>query len=543
MVDQLEGIVARIRYVHADSHWTVATVRSEGAAWTSTVVGELPGLAEGMEVRLEGDWVDDPRWGRQLRASRFVEVVPSSPQGIERYLASVIEGIGPKTAERIVASFGVETLTVISETPERLREVQGLGAKRCESIVASIQGRQRTQEAMLFLFGLGLTSGLANRIYKRYGQDVVALLRQNPYRLAEEVHGVGFHRADEVARGMGIAGDHPGRLRAGVMHILAAARGDGHCFMVRSALVEAAAQLMETDPIQVEAALTQLVMAGRLVLDEWPHDPTDAAVYPAALHEAEERLAHHLVLLATGKNDPSPAARGRQAAAVERAAATMGIELAQTQEEAIMVALAGGVVVVTGGPGTGKTTIIKTLLQASGWSREQVALAAPTGRAAKRMSEATGYEARTIHRLLEYSAQQMGFQRDEHDPLDVALVVIDEASMMDVQLFDALARAMVPGTSLVLVGDVDQLPPVGPGSPLTDLIRSEHVPVARLRTIFRQGEGSEIVASAHTVNRGEVPEVTPSGTPLQDFYFIHREAPEDILGTIEALMTERIPKR
>ncbi|MCB9728921.1 MAG: ATP-dependent RecD-like DNA helicase [Deltaproteobacteria bacterium] len=541
MSDLLEGTVERIRFVNEESHWTVFSVRpdGDGHGGSVTVVGVLPGVVEGMPVRVEGEWNDDPRFGRQLRATRCVERIPATREGLAAYLASgFIAGIGPRMAERLVDRFGLEVLDVIRREPERLREVQGLGSKRAETVAAAVRERHGPQEAMVFLYGLGITPGLAGKIYQRYREDTVPTVRRNPYAVSEEVHGIGFHKADQVARGLSIERDHPARLRAGALHVLREARGEGHCFLPRRELVSRTGQLTEVDDLVVDPAVDALVADRKVVLETLPHDPNDQAVYPVALHTAEQRVAAHIGDLLEARVLPTPDLAER----VGAAAVALGIDLADEQAAAVMLALTTGVVVITGGPGTGKTTIIRTLLVASGLAPHDIELAAPTGRAAKRMAEATGHEARTIHRLLEFSPKDGQFVRDEDTPLEAKLVIIDEASMADLPLFDALVRAVPPGARLVLVGDVDQLPPVGPGSPLTDLIRSRRVQVARLTRIFRQGAGSAIVESAHRINRGEVPEVTPPGTPRQDFYFIQRSEPDDIVATIEEVISARIPQ-
>ena len=505
-----------------------------------TLVGTLPGLAEGMQVRAEGGWIDSPKWGRQFRAERYVELVPATRSGIEAYLASgFIDGVGPKVAKRIVARFGEEALDVIDTRPERLREVPGVGPKKVRAIVQAFEERKGARESLVFLYDLGLTPGLANRIYKRYGDQVIQVVKRNPYMLAEQVHGIGFHKADQVARGLDISEEHPARIRAGAHHVLVQARGEGHSFVTRSDLVRDTAALTGMDLSLVDPAVDALAADGRVICEALPAAGIQGeAVYLTSLHEAEVRVARRMPALLGGAEE-MPDIRGR----IRATTARLGMDLARGQQQALVTAIERCAVIVTGGPGTGKTTWIRALLETLGLPPHRVALAAPTGRAAKRMAEATGHEARTIHRLLEFSPKDGCFQRGPEHPLDADLVVIDEASMIDLPLFDALVGALEPGTRLALVGDVDQLPPVGPGSPFRDMIRSGCLPVARLAHIFRQGRGSAIVASAHQVNRGEVPEVTPPGTPLQDFYFIEREDQDAILEVIEELVTRRIPSR
>ncbi len=538
--EELVGTVDRLRFSNPETFWTVAGVRADDYAQPVTVVGTLPGLVEGMRVRLHGAWQDDRKWGRQFRAERYVELVPATAEGLEGYLASgFIDGIGPALASRIVEHLGPQALDIIAESPHRLRDIPGLGPKRVETITRAMRARRGAQEALIFLMGLHITPGLANRIYKTYRDSTVAVVRSNPYRLAEEVRGVGFLKADQVARGLQIGRDHPARIRAGAYHTLLEARGEGHCFLPRTALVEAAAALLGNDVGEVDPAVSDLVTAGRAVLEDLPHDPLERAVYLPTLYEAERDLAHRLRKLL---DTPRPAVDARRRLdRVTGSGGPLGLTLAPAQEEALRLALERGTAIITGGPGTGKTTIIKALLLASQAAPHRVALAAPTGRAAKRMAEATGREARTIHRLLGFSPQEGRFTHDEDDPLEVDLVIIDEASMLDVRLFDALARAVPPEASLVLVGDADQLPPVGPGAPFTDLIASGVVPVGRLRRIYRQGAGSAIVEAAHQIRAGSAPPVTPKGTPLQDFYFIERADPGDLRATIEDLVAHRIP--
>lgn len=538
MVEQLEGTVARIRFSNPESHWTVASLEVEGSFAPVTIVGTLPVLAEGMHIRLDGDWVDDPRWGKQFKAEAFVELIPATPEGMAAYLSSgFIRGVGPKMAERIVDCFGEETLRIISERPERLSAVPGLGAKKIRAIKDAFAERRGAQEALVFLYGLGLTPGLANRIFRRYGDQAIALVRSNPYRLAEEVDGVGFLKADQVARGLEISVNDPERLRAGGIHILQSARSDGHCFLPLEHLIEATERLTGVDRSMVQPALDVLVLDGRVTFADWPDRPMERAVYLSALLDAERHLAERLTALSV----VTPLAEAETR--IDEAARHLGIQLGEGQRAGLQIALTHPLTVVTGGPGTGKTTIIRCLLEATGLSESRVALAAPTGRAAKRMSEATGIEAKTIHRLLEFNPIGGRFQRDESDPLDVELLIVDEASMVDLPLFDALMRAILDTCRVVFVGDVDQLPPVGPGAPLTELIRSQTVPVVRLREIYRQGAGSTIIDVAHGIQRGESPSVTPPGTTIQDFYFIHREDPAAILATIEELVTRRIPRR
>lgn len=538
--ESLEGLVHTIRFSNPETFWTVASLRTPKGE--VALIGTLPGIAEGMNVRVEGRWEESPRFGRQYKAERYTEIVPATLEGLERYLASgFIAGIGEKLAQRIVERFGVETIPIILNEPEKLEAVSGLGKKRAQALADAFRERRGPQDALVFLLGLGIPKGLALRILKRYGDDTVAAVRKNPFKLAQEVHGIGFIKADQVARGLDIQKDHPERIRAGLVHILREARDEGHVRLPRTLLVARASELLEVAAELIEPRLDDLVSEGRLVQKDSIRAPGEHHIYLAFLHEAELGAAFHITrLIEAGPKDHA----SRQAQhEVESAARSLGVTLARAQAAAVELALREAVCVITGGPGTGKTTIIKTLLEALDLPKQDVALAAPTGRAAKRMSEATGRPALTLHRLLEYNPGENGFLRDETDPIDARLVIVDEASMVDLPLFFALTRALADKTRLILVGDRDQLPPVGPGAPLTDLIESGAIPVARLTEIFRQGKGSAIVEAAHAINEGRPLAPSPPGQPLSDFYFVQREDPDHIANLIESLVKERIPER
>jgi len=533
----LEGVVQAIRFVNPENFWTVASLRTRDG--DATLVGAMPGLAEGMTVRAEGRWEENARFGRRFKSDRYTEVVPATKEGLARYLASgFVPGIGDKLAKRLVEAFGEGTIDVILAEPDRLGEVKGLGKARALALQDAFRERRGAQDALVFLMGLDIPRGLALRILKKYGDNTVSAVRQNPYKLAQEVHGIGFIKADQVARGLQIAADHPERIAAGLVHALREARDEGHVRVRRAALFERAATLLDLGHELIVPILNDLADSRRVVVV--PHEDPEVAddvVYLANLFDAEVGVAQHLGRLAA-LNSPSV-----DTSRIAAAAANLGIALAPGQSAAVAQALASRVAIVTGGPGTGKTTIIRTLLESSPIDPSKVALAAPTGRAAKRMSEATGRPALTIHRLLEFNPQEGSFQRDEENPIAAELVIIDEASMVDLPLFHALVKALPTGVRLVLVGDKDQLPPVGPGAPLTDLIGSGRVPVAWLTEIYRQGKGSAIVEAAHALNEGRAVLPTPSGEALRDFYFVAREDPEQIRAMIEHLVCVRIPER
>ena len=527
--EDLEGVVDRIVYENTENGFFVGRLRTDEQAPLTTFVGNLMAVSPGETVRLKGRWVEDKRFGRQFRATTAEVVQPTSVEGIEKYLGSgLISGIGPTYAKRLVEAFGVETLRVISDEPARLRRVPGIGAKRAEQIQKAWTEQRAIQSIMLFLQSHGISSGQAVRIYKQYGDAAAATLRKNPYWLARDISGIGFQTADRIARKMGIAADAPARIKAGLQHALDQAGDSGHVFYTGEELRRAASKLLDVPDSAFDDILAEMSTAGELVMerDAW---------YAPLLYHAECGCADRLKRLLRAPLDHVPIQVENALKWVEK---RVGIGLSEEQREAIRVGVHAKVMVITGGPGTGKTTVIKSLLAIMAAKGISCLLAAPTGRASKRMEAATGEEARTIHRLLEFSPVTGAFQRDEKNPLTTDMLVVDETSMLDVQLAHALFRALKPGTRLILVGDVDQLPPVGPGNVLLDIIASGVVPVVRLKTVFRQAAQSGIIANAHRINRGEMPAFNE-----EDFFLIERADPAKALSTIVEVTSKRLPGR
>lgn len=535
----LQATLERITFHSEADGYTVARVKPEGSNVIVTIVGKLIGVQLGETLELEGRWVAHAEHGRQFEVERFRSLLPSTVDGIRRYLGSgLIKGIGPSTAQRIVDTFGAYTLDVIDREPERLREVPKLGAKKIELIVEAWREQQQIKTIMLFLQELNIPPGLAVRIYKHYGEQALATVRATPYRLADEVFGINFLTADRIARALGIPLDSPQRVAAGLRYALGKAADDGHCYLPWDELIPAAAQLLEVTEGDVAAALDN---SARLQEVHVEHVDGDRRVYLRAFFFAEQGVASRILEII---NAPSKSAAFYRTAnwprVFDHLADKRGVTLTERQREAVIMALTEKVSILTGGPGTGKTMTLQTVITALQARGVAYLLASPTGRAAKRLSEATGAEAQTIHRLLEYTPQAGGsFRRNLDNPLEASVVIVDEASMLDIVLAHHLLKGIPPSAHLLLVGDADQLPSVGPGRVLRDLLDSMALPSVHLDAIFRQAEGSGIVANAHRINAGEMPETAGQ----EDFFlFPQPDAEECALLTVQ-LVAERIPRR
>jgi exodeoxyribonuclease V alpha subunit len=547
-VDSVEGVIERITYRSEDSGYTVAKLAARDLAGeVHTIVGVFPSLSVGETVRAEGQWMVHPDYGRQLKVEHLTSLAPATAEAIEKYLGSgMIKGVGPVTAARIVKRFGLATLDVIDAFPERLTEVDGLGPQRAQVIATAFAEQRHVRDVMLFLRSYDIGPGHARRIYRRYGSRTLEALRENPYRLAGEVFGIGFKTADRIAASMGIAADSPHRADACLRYVLDAAAEEGHVFLPAAELTSRAAAYLGLPAEGLAAGVERLTARKEIVVD------TGEAVFLAELHRAETEIAGRLgdCLASGGGRGGRPEAGvrgGRPEAAdlealVDEAEAGSGVRLAPQQREAVRLALAEPLLVITGGPGTGKTTITRTLLACFDRLRWRVELAAPTGRAAKRMTEACGREARTLHRLLEYGMEEgrgLSFRRNERRPVDADVIVVDEMSMVDILLMQALVQAVRPGARLVLVGDADQLPSVGPGNILRDIIASGRAPVARLTEIFRQAADSQIVAGAHRINAGHFPAMNQKDG---DFFFMEEADPDKARDLIIELVSRRLPQ-
>jgi len=558
----LEGCLERVTYYNEDSGYLVGRLRlaprdpAGAVAPRVTFVGNFPALREGEDLRLEGTWVDHPEYGRQFKVASYQVVLPHTAEGVEKYLASgFVRGVGPATAKKLIRHFGQDVLKILEDEPGRLTEVDGIGARRARDIAKAFAEQKGIKDVMLFLQSVGMGPALAVRIFRHYGGGAAAALRENPYRLADEVFGVGFKTADRIALSMGVAQDSSVRLQAALRYFLGQMTQEGHVFSPRELAEHRVAEALEVDPDLVATETESLVREGFLRLENLDEGQ---ALYLAPLYHAERAVAEKLLLLVQAGPDGgrAPAGADRVAPAVDSgdwdcpspadiaaAADGAGIELSPEQAVAVGEALGHGVMIITGGPGTGKTTIINCLLRLCRSRGLTPLLAAPTGRAAKRMTEATGCEAKTIHRTLEVIFSPMGgleFQRNEDNPLEADILIVDEASMVDLLLMHHLLKAIEPPTRLVLVGDVDQLPAVGPGSVLRDLLASGVLPMVRLTRIFRQASESLIVVNAHRMNQGQMPLLNEKD---RDFFFIEEAVPEKILETIISLCAKRLPER
>jgi exodeoxyribonuclease V alpha subunit len=533
----LAGLVERVTFHNAENGFCVLRAKARGHRDLITVIGHAATISAGEWVTASGEWVNDRTHGQQFKARFLKTSEPTSIEGIEKYLGSgMIRGIGPVYAKKLVRAFSEKVFDVIEAEPGRLREVTGIGPMRAKRITDAWAEQKVVREIMVFLHSHGVGTARAVRIYKTYGADAVQVMSENPYRLARDIRGIGFKTADAIAMRLGIEKTAMIRVRAGISFALSEAMNEGHCGLPTGELIPLAEKLLEVLPELIRTAVDLELSEEAVIADHVGETP---CVFLAGLYRAERAIASQLTRLVNGKLPWPQIDTDKALPWVEQ---LTGLQLAESQRTAIRLALSSKVLVITGGPGVGKTTIVKSILRVLSAKDTRLLLCAPTGRAAKRMTEATGFEAKTIHRLLEVDPKSGGFKRDGDSPLDCDLLVVDEASMVDVILMQALVKAIPASAALLIVGDIDQLPSVGPGQVLADVIASDAVPVVRLTEVFRQAAESEIIATAHKINRGAIPDLSkPDGD--SDFYFVQADDPEAAVPRIVELVKNRIPKR
>ncbi len=534
-VETISGLIERVTFYSDETGFAVLRVKTKGQQELVTVIGNVAAANPGEWVTAEGRWIRDREHGLQFKAELLQSVPPTSQEGIEKYLGSgMIKGIGPVYASKLVKKFGEKIFDIIDNESARLQEVDGIGPGRRKKIKAAWGEQKFIRQIMVFLHSNGVGTARAVRIYKTYGESAIDRVRENPYVLAHDIPGIGFLTADQIGLKLGISRESILRATAALEHVLAEALSDGHCALPRSILIEQATTLLKVNETLVAEALRQM-LEKRFLVEELIGD--EHLIFLPNLKKAEEGIATLLTgLLCTRPNYP----RINAPTAIDWCEKRSGRELAPSQRAALTQALISSALVITGGPGVGKTTLLHSLLQILTAKKLRPLLCAPTGRAAKRLAQSTGLPAQTIHRLLEFDSKQGRFTRNENRPLDADLVVVDETSMVDVPLMHSLLRAHPPKAALILVGDVDQLPSVGPGSVLADIIASERIPVVRLTEVFRQAAASRIITNAHRINQGAMPEMSERNQE-SDFYFIERETPEEITETLLAMVQTRIP--
>ena len=528
-VEYLRCVVERITYQNAENGYTVLKCAVKNYKDLVTVVGTMPDTHVGSVLSLEGFWKVDAKYGRQFSVEKFEETLPATVYGIEKYLGSgLIKGIGPKFARRIVEKFGEDTLDVIEENPNALIEVEGIGKVRVERIKTSWQEQKEIKNIMLFLQGYEVSTSHATKIFKTYGSESIQIVKENPYRLADDIWGIGFKTADSIAAKMGIEKDRFIRLRSGILYTLNKLSESGHCYAVREQLIEKAIQLLEVDAPELEITLDEMIRADDVIKE-------DKAIYLPPFYFSETGCAKSMLYLLACERR----IRVNPQEITEKVVSHSEISYDTIQLEAIKTAISSKIMVLTGGPGTGKTTTTMGIISAYQMAGCRILLAAPTGRAAKRMSEATGMEAKTIHRLLEFKPPE-GYQKNEDKPLDGDVLILDECSMVDVILMYNLLKAVPEHMSLILVGDTDQLPSVGAGNVLKDVIDSGRIPVVRLTRIFRQAQGSRIIMNAHRINKGEA--IDMRGGKESDFFFAGKETNEEVVDTLVKYCTQNLPR-